>query len=78
MINVCYFERLLNVNLFEQVLTEGGGIALSRVSPEMADADIAAALSGIQGYHTRGGSQLVPPKPPSCITSTGSGRSPSR
>ena len=62
MINVCYFERLLNVNLFEQVLTEGGGIALSRVGPEMADADIAAALSGIQGYHTRGGSQLVPPK----------------
>ena len=62
MINVCYFERLLNVNLFEQVLTEGGGIALSRVGPEMADADVAAALTGIQGYHTRGGSQLVPPK----------------
>ena len=62
MINVCYFERLLNVDLFEQVLTEGGGIALSRVGPEMADADVAAALTGIQGYHTRGGSQLVPPK----------------
>ena len=62
MIDVCYFERLLNVNLFEETLIKGGGIALSRVGPDMADEDVAQVLSGIQGYHTRGGSQLVPPK----------------
>ena len=57
---VCYFERLLNPDLFEQILTEGGDIELSRVDREMTEDAVAEALSGIHGYHTRGGSQLVP------------------
>lgn len=62
MSEICYFERLLNIDLFKRLLTESGDIALSRVGPEMADDEISTILSRIQGYHTRGGSQLVPPK----------------
>jgi len=58
--HVCYFERLLNPALFEEILTEGGEIALSRVDREMTEGAVSEALSGVHGYHTRGGSQLVP------------------
>ncbi len=57
---VCYFERLLDPDLFERILTEGGDIELSRVDREMTASSVAEALCGIHGYHTRGGSQLVP------------------
>ena len=59
---VCYFERVLDPELFERILTEDGDIALSRVDREMPEADIKDMLAGIHGYHTRGGSQLVPPR----------------
>ncbi len=57
---VCYFERVLDPVLFEDLLTEGGDIALSKVDRDMPETEIKSALENIHGYHTRGGSQLVP------------------
>ncbi len=57
---VTYFERLLDPDLFERILTQDGDIELSRVHRDMPESEIKAALSNIYGYHTRGGSQLVP------------------
>jgi D-3-phosphoglycerate dehydrogenase / 2-oxoglutarate reductase len=59
---VCYFERVLDPDLFERMLTEGGDIALSRVDRDMPEREIKDALRDVHGYHTRGGTQLVPPR----------------
>ena len=34
---VCYFERVLDPELFERILTEDGDITLSRVDREMSE-----------------------------------------
>ena len=60
--HVCYFERVLDPALFEQQLTAGGDISLSRVDRDMSEQDLAEKLSAVHGYHTRGGTQLVPPR----------------
>ena len=57
---VCYFECVLDPVLFENILTEGGDITLTKVDRDMPESEIKAALADIHGYHTRGGSQLVP------------------
>lgn len=57
---VTYFERLLDLETFERILTQDGDITLSRVHQDMSEPELKDALSNIQGYHTRGGSQLVP------------------
>ncbi|MBT5109304.1 MAG: hydroxyacid dehydrogenase [Rhodospirillaceae bacterium] len=57
---VCYFERLLNAELFEQLITQDGDIALSRIDRDMPDSEIDAALSKVHGYHTRGNQSLIP------------------
>lgn len=57
---ICYFERVLDPELFERLLTEDGQIALSRIHRDMPAQEIANALRNVHGYHTRGGTQLVP------------------
>ena len=51
---VCYFETLLNLELFEQILTQDGDIALSRIDRDMSDSEVDKVMSSIHGYHTRG------------------------
>ncbi|NKB57125.1 MAG: 3-phosphoglycerate dehydrogenase [Alphaproteobacteria bacterium] len=62
MLRICYFDRLLNLELFESTLTQGHDIELTRVHDGMTDAEVADVLSTIHGYHTRGGHALVPPR----------------
>lgn len=60
MIRICYFDRLLNLELFESTLTQGRDIEVVRVHDGMTDAEVAEVLATIHGYHTRGGHSLVP------------------
>jgi len=57
---VCYFERLLDAELFARTLTQDGDIALTRIDRDMPDAAVRDALSKVHGYHTRGSRALVP------------------
>ena len=57
---ICYFERLLDAELFERTLTQDGDIALRRIDRDMTDAVVTDALSKVHGYHTRGSSRLIP------------------
>ncbi len=57
---VCYFERVLDIDLFTRTLIQDGDIALSRIDREMSDAAVAEALSTVHGYHTRGSRSLIP------------------
>ena len=57
---VCYFETLLNLELFEQILTQDGDIALSRIDRDMSDSEVDKVMSSIHGYHTRGNQSLIP------------------
>lgn len=60
MIRICYFDRLLNLELFESTLVKDRDIEVVRVHDGMTDAEVADVLSTIHGYHTRGGHSLVP------------------
>lgn len=57
---VCYFERLLDAELFTRILTQDGDIALSRIDRDMSDAAVNETLSKVHGYHTRGSRGLIP------------------
>ncbi len=59
---ICYFERVLDPVLFERLLTEGRDIVLSRIDRNLSESAIRDAIRDLHGYHTRGGSQLVPPR----------------
>jgi len=61
-LRICYFDRLLNLELFETTLTQGRDIEVTRVHDGMTDAEVADVLSTVHGYHTRGGQALVPPR----------------
>lgn len=59
---VAYFERMSNVDLFSQTLTQDGDITLTRVDRDMPDAELMPIMSTTHGYQTRGGGRGIPPK----------------
>ena len=62
MIQICYFERVSNLELFERLLTQDGDIALARIDRNMPAPEVNQILEHIHGFQTRGGMHKVSPR----------------
>jgi D-3-phosphoglycerate dehydrogenase len=62
MIQICYFERVSDLELFERLLTQDGDIALERIDRNMPAPEVDQILEQIHGFQTRGGMHRVSPR----------------